>query len=153
MAKLIEDPQTKARRNSWGAWALLLALLLASAVLVYSARHWSAPERAKRLANPVPATPAAIAAGREIYQAHCQRCHGASGDGKGQRASELAVAPSDFTNAQEMSEKTDGELFWKITKGRLPMPAFESKLTDQERWEAVDYIRTFAKNPASAPAP
>ena len=25
------------------------------------------------------------------------------------------------------------------------MPAFEDKLSDQERWQLVDYIRTFAK--------
>ena len=53
-----------------------------------------------------------------------------------------------------MSRRTDGELFWQITRGRLPMPAFEDKLTDQERWQLVDYIRTFAsKSPSAASGP
>ena len=31
------------------------------------------------------------------------------------------------------------------------MPSFETRLTDVERWEAVDYIRTFAAKSATAP--
>jgi len=45
---------------------------------------------------------------------------------------------------------TDGELFWKITAGRKPMPSFETKLSEDERWMLVDYIRTFSQ--AGAPA-
>jgi hypothetical protein len=52
-----------------------------------------------------------------------------------------------------MRRRTDGELYWQITRGRLPMPAFEDKLSDLERWQLVDYIRTFADiSPASPPS-
>ena len=44
-------------------------------------------------------------------------------------------------------QTSDGELFYKISKGRNPMPSFESKLTEQERWGMVLYIRTFLKGP------
>ena len=44
-----------------------------------------------------------------------------------------------------MAGITDGELYYMITKGEQPMPSFEDKLTDRERWDAVEYIRTFAK--------
>jgi hypothetical protein len=53
------------------------------------------------------------------------------------------VAPADFRNARAMAAITDGELYWQITKGARPMPSFES-LSEQERWELVDYVRTFA---------
>jgi mono/diheme cytochrome c family protein len=58
-----------------------------------------------------------------------------------------------------MSKLTDGELFWKISEGHRPMPAFQGKLSEEERWQLVDYIRTFSQplvdSPAesSAPAP
>jgi mono/diheme cytochrome c family protein len=104
------------------------------------------------LKNPVPATTGGLAAGQQTYREHCQSCHGERGDGRGEKAAELAVAPGDFTDTQKMGGITDGELFWQITKGRLPMPAFAGKLSEEKRWQVVDYIRTFAgpapQNPA-----
>jgi mono/diheme cytochrome c family protein len=44
-----------------------------------------------------------------------------------------------------MGRLTDGELYWQTTYGRRPMPAFRDKLSEPERWEVVDYIRTFAQ--------
>ncbi len=146
-------PSTQLHRGPDNAWtaAVFLALGIAAAVGLYAAFHWTAVARARKLKNPAPATDSAIAAGMGIYEHHCSRCHGENGDGKGEKASELSVAPADFTNAQEMNRATDGELYWEITKGRSPMPAFETRLSDLERWEAVDYIRTFAAKPATAP--
>jgi mono/diheme cytochrome c family protein len=125
---------------------LLIALLTVGVItVVFSARNWNARARARKLVNPVPATSEALAAGQEIYKQHCRSCHGLKGDGKGDKASELSVAPGDFTDARKMDGTTDGELFWQITKGRLPMPAFQHKLNDEERWQLVDYIRTFSE--------
>jgi len=130
--------------------ALAVALVAAVALVFNAARNWSAAAAARKLKNPVAPTPEALAAGKSIYTEHCQRCHGAKGDGRGEKASELSVAPGDFTDAHAMSRRTDGELFWQITRGRLPMPSFEDKLTDEQRWELVDYIRTFAGPPSAA---
>ena len=49
-----------------------------------------------------------------------------------------------FANARAMAAITDGELYWQITKGARPMPSFES-LSEQERWQLVDYVRMFAQ--------
>jgi len=132
--------------------ALGLILIAGGSAVLYSLTEWSAPAAAKRLQNPVPPTESAVDAGMFNYSKRCKSCHGENGDGNGDRAGELSVKPSDFTNAAEMKRLTDGELFWKITHGHLPMPAFQDKLTDTERWQVVDYIRTFANpNPASPP--
>jgi mono/diheme cytochrome c family protein len=132
---------------------LLLFFAAAISLMIYAVMQWNARAKARNLKNPVPATIASIAAGHQIYQQHCQSCHGANGDGKGEKAAELSTAPGDFTDAKKMSGLTDGELYWEITEGRHPMPAFADKLTEQERWEAVDYIRTFAaKSAGSSPA-
>jgi mono/diheme cytochrome c family protein len=132
----------------------MFAILAAIALIAINAsRNWRATEAAKKLRNPVPATADAIAAGKQAYGEHCRSCHGEKGDGRGEKAAELSVAPGDFTDTREMRRRTDGEIFWQITRGRLPMPAFEDKLSDLERWQLVDYIRTFAdQSPASAPS-
>ena len=42
-----------------------------------------------------------------------------------------------------MRSVTDGELFYRITKGRRPMPAFERRLSDEQRWQLVVLVRAF----------
>jgi mono/diheme cytochrome c family protein len=124
--------------------ALAVILLATGATVVNTARNWSATSAARKLKNPVPPTAEAIEAGKVDYGEHCRSCHGEKGDGKGEKAPELSVAPGDFTDLRTMSSRTDGELYWQITRGRLPMPSFDDKLTDQQRWQLVDYLRTFA---------
>jgi len=50
-----------------------------------------------------------------------------------------------------MEEMTDGEIFYKISEGRRPMPSFKKRLTEEQRWQLVNYVRTFA--PKLEPAP
>jgi mono/diheme cytochrome c family protein len=45
-----------------------------------------------------------------------------------------------------MKEMTDGEIFWKITTGKGPMPAYGKEFTQKERWDLVNYIRSLAKS-------
>lgn len=133
-------------------WIFLLFLVVAAggAAFLYYKSDWRVPEQVKKMRNPVPSNKEAIGAGMMIYMDHCQSCHGENGDGKGEKAEKLSVVPANFTDAKEMSRLTDGELFWKISHGRRPMPGFQDKLSDQERWQAVDYIRTFAPLPKSS---
>jgi mono/diheme cytochrome c family protein len=132
---------------------LLVFFAAAIALMIYAVTQWNARAKARNVKNPVPITAEAIAAGKQIYQQHCQSCHGSNGDGKGEKAAELSTAPGDFTDAKKMSGLTDGEIFAEVTEGHHPMPAFADKLTEQERWEVVDYIRTFAeKSSAARPA-
>lgn len=124
--------------------ALFVVLIVGVAALLYAVTGWTTRAAARKLKNPVSPSTEVIAAGMQTYGQHCQKCHGENGDGKGPKAAELSVAPGDFTDVGKMRDLTDGELFWEITKGRRPMPAFADKLNDQERWEVVDFIRTFA---------
>jgi mono/diheme cytochrome c family protein len=142
------DSSAKSGLRKFGIIALFVILGAAIVLAAFSARDWSAMAKARKLQNPAPPTPEALAAGKESYRKHCQNCHGEHGDGKGEKAPELSVAPGDFTDAQKMRRLTDGELYWQITRGRRPMPSFADKLSDEQRWQAVDYIRTFAGNAA-----
>jgi mono/diheme cytochrome c family protein len=132
-----------------------LALVAVIAALIFVAvtgDNWTAPEAVKQMRNPVAANAAALAAARTIYVDKCANCHGVTGDGHGEQAKLHATKPPDFRNAAAMRQLTDGELFWKISAGRRPMPRFKNRLTEEERWELVNYIRAFSElNPAGMP--
>jgi mono/diheme cytochrome c family protein len=142
------SPNTASRRKR-SKTPLLVALgVLVSAglfALVSSIRTAVERRAAHNMANPVPATPEALAAAKDSYDSHCASCHGSTGDGKGDKAEGLWSKPTDFRDAAHMSRATDGDLYWVTTKGNWPMPAFEKRLSDEERWQLIDYIRTFAK--------
>ena len=141
------------RSQVLGIFVLFIIVATAGGIMVWALSDWSAPAQARQMPNPIPATPQTIAAGMSIYMDRCQNCHGEYGNGKGSRADKLSVQPSDFTDVHAMSAQTDGELFWKISEGHRPMPSFKKKLSEGERWQLVDYIRTFSQGAGAAPAP
>lgn len=112
------------------------------------------PPNAKELKNPVPANAATLADARATYMQYCAKCHGVNGDGKRPPGSmySYTTQPTNFTNARLMDAMNDGEIFWKMTNGRKPMPSFKNRLTDEQRWELVNLIRVLA-HPRSTPAP
>lgn len=108
---------------------------------------WAAPPEEAKKENPVPADAKSIAAGKAVYTQQCLACHGPTGKGDGPAAIALKTKPGDLSDPK-IREQTDGALFWKITVGREAMPAYKKLLTDEQRWQAVNYIRTFAKKSA-----
>lgn len=138
----------KKKSGNGFVWALIGVLLLAVAAMGWAiygpSVPWNPPPQIKTEVNPVPATPESLTAAEFIYKLRCAHCHGDSGDGSGPEARRLSVQPTDFTDGLAMKKVTDGELFWRIGAGRRPMPSFAKKLTEQERWELVNYIRTLA---------
>jgi mono/diheme cytochrome c family protein len=136
-----------------GVFVVFILVAVAGSIVVYSLSDWRAPAKAKKMQNPVPPTGEAIGAGMMIYMQHCQSCQGEEGDGKGEKAGELLIAPADFRDAHKMSLSTDGEFFWQISEGHRPMPAFKGKLTAEERWQVIDYIRTFTKTSGNSGVP
>ena len=97
------------------------------------------------------ATDESIAKGKQLYldaaKGNCIFCHGENGAGNEANFPRLRRKPADISNKERMSSMTDGEVFWKITKGiNGIMPAGEKKMpNDEERWHVVNYIRTLAK--------
>lgn len=138
-------PSGLSKSTLLGIFVVFFIAAIAGGTVLYSLSGWSAPARAKNLKNPFPATAEALAGSGMDYAAHCQNCHGANGDGRGERAERLSVAPADFGDSHAMGLRTDGELFWMITEGHKPMPAFRGTMTDEQRWHLVDYVRAFAK--------
>jgi len=123
----------------------LLALIVLSIVLGVTHRgQWNIPEEAKRRENPIHASPQALDAARVIYTDHCERCHGKTGKGDGPDATKFYTSPRDLTDSSRMNAQSDGELFYKISEGRRPMPEFKTKLTEEQRWQLVLLMRSLA---------
>jgi len=118
------------------------------------AKAWIAPTSASRKRDPFPADGKSIAAGKQLCAVNCVACHGAKGDGDGPAAAALDRHPGVLSD-RKMWNETDGALFWKITEGNTPMPAFRDVLTPEQRWQLLSYVRTLAPKPAGAtdPAP
>lgn len=117
----------------------------------FSKNTWELPDDADKTKNPVAATPESISKGKELYLAqdkgNCIFCHGESGAGDGTNPRPRRK-PGDLTNKERMTSMSDGELFWKITKGITGiMPAGERKMPQAEdRWHVVNYIKTLVKD-------
>jgi mono/diheme cytochrome c family protein len=105
---------------------------------------WIAPEAAKKVQNPVRPSPQGLKIAARLFKENCAACHGAAGAGNGPLAKTLVDKPMNFTNAKAMKVVSDGELFWKITSGRLPMPS-GAQFSDTQRWELVIYVRALGK--------
>lgn len=41
--------------------------------------------------------------------------------------------------------QSDGALYWKLREGKGIMPGFKSKLSDEQQWQLVEYIRDLSK--------
>jgi len=105
-------------------------------------QQWEAPADSKSLSNPAGNSAAAIAAGKEFYMQRCVDCHGKEGKGNGWLSKGIFKPPTNLAS-RLVQDNTDGELYWKITNGRSPMPANRIRFTDEQRWQIVSYIRTF----------
>lgn len=106
---------------------------------------WVTPKLAQAIKNPIAANASSVSDGKALYATNCSPCHGDKGKGNGPAAQALNPKPADHTSATVQNE-SDGSLYWKLTEGRSPMPSYKAVLSDKQRWELVDYIRTLAKH-------
>ena len=124
------------------ALIVLAVFSISGPLLAQSSSDWKAPPTAVNRPNPVPVNANTIALGQKLYVGNCMTCHGQSGKGDGPGGAALEKKPADL-GARIKAGETDGELFWKITEGRSPMISWKS-LSETQRWELVNYIKTLA---------
>jgi mono/diheme cytochrome c family protein len=125
----------------------ILTALLASALITVSGgstEKWSAPAAEARKRNPVAVSESSLAAGQKIYLKRCVACHGKAGNGDGPDATDLGIHPAKLSDPA-IREETDGELFWKITVGKKPMPNYGTRLSSTDRWNVINYLRSLAR--------
>ena len=128
--------------------AVLLTGFIASALIAVgeeqSKDKWAAPAAEARKKNPVAVNDSSVAAGQKVYLKRCVECHGKTGNGDGPDAADLGIHPAKLSN-RAIQQQTDGELFWKITVGKKPMPNYGTRLSATDRWNVVNYLRTLGR--------
>jgi mono/diheme cytochrome c family protein len=123
----------------------LLAMIAVSIVLAFLRRtEWIVPEDAKRRENPIRSSQAGLQGARDLYGDNCAKCHGDTGKGDGPEAWKNYPSPTNLADESRVRNATDGELFYQISEGRRPMPRFKNRLSEEQRWELVNLIRSFA---------
>lgn len=80
---------------------------------------------------------ATLEQGRELFQSDCATCHGESGSGE-------LLGSADFTDLRQMDSLAPRDLYLTVTQGRGSMPAWQSLLSQDQRWAVIDYLRTFS---------
>jgi mono/diheme cytochrome c family protein len=145
--------QNRSMKTIQRSTAFLVTLIIAIVFLMgqtvnaqAKAKPWPVPDKDKAIKSSQKLTDAAVIAnGKDLWAKHCKSCHGAKGLGDGPKAVSLKTSPGDFTTA-EFQAATEGELFYRLSKGRDEMPAYDKKLPDaKDRWDLVAYMRTFKK--------
>lgn len=128
-----------------------LKLFLASFLITFlsislaaQTKPWVIPANFKTMKNPVAVGDASTKAGLALYLKNCASCHGKTGLGDGVKARSLKDFPGDFSKA-DFQKQTDGDLFYETKAGRGEMPKYEGKLTDDDIWNIVNYMRTLKK--------
>ncbi len=93
--------------------------------------------------NPVKSDAISLGRGRELYMINCQMCHGPLGLGNGPIGALLVTRPVNLTSPA-VQALSDGAIFFTITNGiKGLMPALNENLTVRDRWDVVNFIRTF----------
>ena len=121
-------------------WCLVLSLGAAA-----EAGQGTSRAAAAKLKNPVATSAASVTAGQQVYQKQCRMCHGAAGAAETPMAKKMNA--SDLTDATWAFGATDGEIFTVIQDGAgagSKMTAFKGKVSDQDTWHLVNYVRSLA---------
>ncbi len=100
----------------------------------------------KTLKNPIANDQASFNRGKNLFNTFCIPCHGLQGKGNGPVASAYTPQPADLTSPAIQS-LADGEIFLVITNGFSTMPSFRDRLQPNERWDLVNYVRSFGQKP------
>jgi cytochrome c553 len=113
--------------------------------------HVDPPHEYAELTNSLSGNAEAVVAGQVIYETHCSTCHGEAGKGDGPGAAELDPKPANLSDAAMMNELSDSYLFWRISEGGAMEPfnsamiAWKGTLSEEERWQVVNYLRIFVE--------
>jgi mono/diheme cytochrome c family protein len=95
-----------------------------------------------------------IARGQNRFQIYCQPCHGALGDGTGITKTYGMVATASYQD-DRIRKMPEGEIFNTITNGKNTMMSYADKLSPDDRWAVIAYVRALqrARNATIADVP
>jgi high-affinity iron transporter len=89
----------------------------------------------------LPAQTPSLARGAQIYQGNCAGCHGTLGRGDGPQARGLDPKPANLADWVALREQSPLDYFRRVSIGVVgtAMPAFEGRLSPEDRWAVALY--------------
>ncbi|VTU21700.1 Cytochrome c, mono- and diheme variants [Variovorax sp. PBL-H6] len=99
--------------------------------------QWQAADAA---GSPAPITRALLLHGRERYEIFCMPCHSPVGDGDGPVVRRGFPRPPTY-HQQRLREAPDRHFFDVMTHGHGIMYSYADRITPEDRWAIVAYIR------------
>jgi len=91
-------------------------------------------------AFPVPVTLDLVKQGQEAFNINCSACHGRDGYGEGMVVQRGFPQPPSF-HSERLRDAPVGHFFQVITHGYGVMYPFGSRITPEDRWAIISYIR------------
>lgn len=122
---------------------IITILLMTLPLSMMAQSDWQVSEAKQNQKNPIDYSEESYNAGKVVYLANCKSCHGDPGKNNGLP---LVPKPTDFANQAFQDANTDGSIYNKITDGRATMPAYGAILSEKQRGDVVNYIRSFDAN-------
>jgi len=80
-----------------------------------------------------------LATGKPVYETNCVACHGP--DGKG------AIPQAAKFSPEFISKFPTTQFYQSVSGGKGIMPAWQDRLSSDDRWAAIEYARAFAYQP------
>ena len=103
--------------------------------------------------NPMKSSAEGLAEARRVFKYDCAMCHGLAGDGKGEVVESMKLAMRDWHDPAALEGKSDGEIFYIITKGKGKMMGEGDRQPEKLRWNLVNLVRSMAGKGAQAKSP
>lgn len=94
--------------------------------------------------NPFPITKAGLDRAKPLYDIYCGVCHGEKGDGQGALVTVTDKYPAQPKNliGDDMVAAGNGRFYFGIMYGKNVMGGYSDKLSFEERWQVIHYIRS-----------
>ena len=110
----------------------------------------SVAHAAPKIANPVMADEANLAAGARLYREHCTLCHGDPAHPKAALADSLHPPAPQFT--KDMADMPENQNFYILQHGIrwTAMPGWKSVLSEQQIWQLVAFLSHMHDLPPTA---
>src|SRR5262245_25378683 len=107
--------------------------------------QYGVPKDYEGAKSTVPPGPQTIAAGGQLYGERCAACHGRDGMGDGEPGRAVSPSPALLAYMVRRPIAVDEYLLWTIVDGGKQfdseMPAFKDKLSRDDIWRVIAYLR------------
>ena len=108
----------------------------------------AAPTALNAVPDPHAELAASVERGQSLFRVYCQSCHGASGAGDGPVAQRGFPPPPPLPTGKSAQMK-DGQLFHILTYGQGSMDSMAAQLDRNQRWDAVNFVRSLQADAAA----